>query len=350
MANDVIMDRMRSAMKNNGYVRLGENDHNTGIYGPILRKPGGHIAALPVDGRSCAFVQNLPEGKNCLNEFGAAWWYSGAQMDYHDHQWGYKALMVTSGKVEAYFNHQRCMLEPGDLCFIKPHVAHAFINQETEKDQGVTWMELYDGMRMYYGMEAGVKLEKNYPGLKQDDAYQTRQMNTLGTFYCQEPPKADLADKREVPWVRPPESAIRTFENKAGKFMLKIGRWEYDGLKEVWEMRPNKGLRLDFKIPFADYPLYYVLEGKMIVECNGETYVGEKADFLHIPPWRQFSISFPEEGARILVCNEQSELFQILETLKSMAKTAPDDLQDWDDKVVPVLRRYNNWLTGVSGI
>ena len=31
---------------------------------------------------------------------------------------------------------------------------------------------------------------------------------------------------------------------------------------------------------FADYPLYYIVEGRMNVECEGEIYRGEKGDFL----------------------------------------------------------------------
>jgi Uncharacterized conserved protein, contains double-stranded beta-helix domain len=350
MANDPIMDNMKKVMEANEHVKFGPGDYNHSVYGPILRKPGDHFATLPIEGASCAFVQNMPEGKDRLNEFGTVWWYTGSPMDYHDHQWGYETFMVTSGSVDTYFNHKRCMMDEGDLFFIKPQVAHAFINIETVKDKGITWLELYDDIRMYYGIEVEVKLGRNYPELHDDTEWQTRLMHTLGDLYRKELPKVDFVDKNEVPWVRPSEFSIRTFENAAGKFMLKVGRWEYDGIKEIWEMRPNKGLELDFNIPFADYPLYYVMDGKMIVECEGETYVGEKEDFLHIPPWRQFKISFPEEGARILVCNEQSKLLQIFETLESMKKEDNEAVSGLNEKVTDVLRKHNNWLTGISGV
>lgn len=348
MAKDIVMDKLKEAMKNNENVKFGKNDYNHSIYGPILRKPGDHIATLPIDDASCAFVQNMPEGKNRLNEFGTVWWYSGSPMDYHDHQWGYETFMVTSGKVDSYFDHQRCMMEEGDLFFIKPHLVHAFINLETEKDKGITWLELYDDIRMYYGIEVEVKLERNYPQLHENKAFQNRLMNTLGDLYRKELPKVDFVDKSQVHWVRPADFSMRTFENEAGKFLLKISRWEYDGIKEIWEMRPNKGLRLDFDTPFADYPLYYVTEGKMTVECEGQIYEGEKGDFLHIPPWRQFSISFPEENSRILVCNEQSYLLQIFESIESLKKNSPNRLENWEEGIVPILRKYNNWLTGIS--
>jgi quercetin dioxygenase-like cupin family protein len=350
MAKDAVMDTMKEVMKANPHVKFGPNDYNHSVYGPILRKPGDHIATLPIEGASCAFVQNMPEGKERRNEFGTVWWSTGAPMDYHDHLWGYETFMVTSGKVDTYFNNKHCMMDEGDLFFIKPHVAHAFVNLETEKDKGITWLELYDDIRMYYGIEVEVKLERNYPDLHHDHEFQNRLMNTLGDLYRKELPKHELVDKSEVPWIRPPEFAIRKFENEAGTFMLKIARWEYDNIKEIWEFRPKKGLTIEFGSPFADYPLYYVIDGKMEVECEGETYVGEAEDFLHIPPWRQFKISFPEEGARILVCNETSELLSIMDTLQSKAKTEPDTLKDWDGGIVPILRKHNNWVTAVSGL
>lgn len=350
MTNDAVMDKMKEMMKANEHVKFGSGDYNHNIYGPILRKPGDHFATLPIDGASCAFALNMPEGSGRLNEFGTVWWASGSPMDYHDHLWGYETFMVTSGQVDSYFNHQRCMMDEGDLFFIKPHVAHAFINLEKVKGQGITWLELYDDIRMYYGIEVEVKLERNYPQLHENQPFQTRLMRTLGDLYRKELPQIPFVDKKEVPWVRPGGFSMRTFENALGTFMLKISRWEFDGLKEIWEMRPNKGLKLEFNSPFADYPLYYVLDGKMVVECEGKTYEGEKEDFLHIPPWRQFQISFPQEGTRILIANEQSHLLPIFETLESMKKDSPEALKNWDGRVKPVLRRYNNWLTGVSGI
>jgi len=350
MSDKSIMEKMKADMGSNSYVTFGPNDFQPDIYGPILRKPGQHIAALPIEGQRCALLMNLPEGKDRMNEFGTVWWYDKAPVDYHDHLWGHETFLVTSGKVDAYFNHQRCMLEPGDLFFIKPHVQHGFINLETEKGQGITWVEMFEDIRMYFGVDMEMKVGTKYPELLEDPEFMGDLMDSLGDLYSKEFPQVDFTDKSKVEWVRPPEFAVSRFDNAAGSFLLKIARWEFDGIKEVWEIRPKKGLKVEFGTPFGDYPLYYVLEGRMIVEADGVTYTAEAKDFIHIPPWTRITITFPDENTRILDYNEQSHLLYILNHFSAVSKTAPGSLSDWNGSVKPVLKKFNCHATAVSGI
>ena len=350
MRTKEIFDNMKEAMKNNPFVAFGENDYNPGIYLPILRKKGGHIHALAIENERCAFLQNLPEGAKRMNEYGTVWWYDGISVDYHDHLWGYETFLCTSGEVEAWLNHQHTMIGEGDIFFTRPHVQHGFINHETVPGQGVTWLEMFDDIQLYYGVDMEMRLGRLYPEWRDNEAFMGRYFEELGDLYRSEFPRVELVDKSEVSWVRPKDRFIRTFNTAAGDFHLRIGRWDFDGVKEVWELHPKKGLRIEFAEPFGDYPLLYVLSGGMVVECEGMAYEAGPEDSIHIPPWRPFSISFPEAGARVLDYNEQSQLLFLLEHLQSVKDASPAGLSDWEGAVVPILRKYNCWATSVSGI
>ena len=174
-------------------------------------------------------------------------------------------------------------------------------------------------------------------------------MKALGDYY-RDFPVWEEADKKDIPQVMTADAPFRVFETAIGRFDLRIPRWEYDGLKEVWDFRPKKGLRIDFAEPFEDYPLYVVIEGEMVVHCDGKRWVGKKGDMLHLPPWHIHSLEFPAADTVVQICNEQSQLMFILEHFKSAARNSPEDLKDWDGKIVPTLRKYNNWVTKISGL
>lgn len=316
------------------------------IYGPILIKPDDELNTLPLE-ETCAHCYILPEGRTIGNELGEVVYIDGATIPYHDHEWGYECFTIMNGSVDAYLNNKHCVLEDGDMFFIKPHVMHGFVS----KVEGCRWRELFEDIRMYFGVDVEVKMyeQDEYIEFHNDPVGQERLMKALGDYY-RDFPVAKEASKYDIPQVMPKDAPSRIFETGIGRFDLRMPRWDYDGIKEVWDFRPKKGLQIDFSDPFADYPLYIVIEGTMIVECDGKTYEGKKGDMLHIPPWHIHSLKFPQDNTEIQICNEQSYLLHILEHFKAVAKKSPEDLQDWENKVKPILRKYNNWVTGISGI
>jgi quercetin dioxygenase-like cupin family protein len=316
------------------------------IYGPILIKPDDELNLLPLV-ETCAHVYILPEGRTIGNELGEVVYIKDATIPYHDHEWGYECFTIMGGEVDAYMNNKYFVLTPGDMFFIKPHVMHGFVS----RTEGCRWRELFEDIRMYFGVDIEVKMheQKEYQDFKDDPASQERLMNALGDYY-RDFPVFEEADKYTVPQVMPADAPIRVFETEIGRFDLRVPRWDYDGMKEVWDFRPKKGLKIDFTEPFEDYPLYIVIEGEMTVECDGKTYEGKTGDMLHIPPWHIHSVSFPADGTVIQICNEQSELLHILEYFKAVSKNNPEDMKDWESKVKPVLREFNNWATAVSGV
>jgi quercetin dioxygenase-like cupin family protein len=316
------------------------------IYGPILIKPDDELNTLPLE-ETCAHCYILPEGRTIGNELGEVVYIKGATIPYHDHEWGYECFTIMYGSVDAYLNNKHCILEKGDMFFIKPHVMHGFVSRV----EGCRWRELFEDIRMYFGVDVEVKMyeQEEYKAFHHDREGQERLMNALGDYY-RDFPVSKEADKHDIPHVMPADAPLRVFETGIGRFDLRVPRWDYDGIKEVWDFRPKKGLQIDFRDPFADYPLYIVIEGEMTVECDGKTYTGKSGDMLHIPPWHMHTLKFPADNTVIQIANEQSMLLHILEHFNTVAKEAPGTLKDWDADVKPVLRQFNNWATGVSGI
>ena len=249
------------------------------------------------------------------------------------------------GEVDGYMNNKHFVLEKGDMFFIKPHVMHGFVS----RTEGCRWREMFEDIRMYFGVDVEVKMyeQEQYRDFHNDPEGQERLMAALGDYY-REFPVYKEADKHTVPQVMPVDSPLRVFDTEIGKFQLRIPRWDYDGIKEVWDFMPCKGLEISFDEPFADYPLYIVIDGEMTVECDGKIYEGKAGDMLHIPPWHIHKLKFPAEGTKIQICNEQSQLLHILEHFKAEGDNNSKYLENWDENIKPVLRKFNNWATSIS--
>lgn len=316
------------------------------IYGPILIKPDDELNLLPLK-ETCAHCYILPEGRTIGNELGEVVYIKGAAIPYHDHEWGYECFTIMDGEVDAYMNNKHFVLEKGDMFFIKPHVMHGFVS----RTEGCRWREMFEDIRMYFGVDVEVKMyeQEEYKDFHNDQEAQKRLMEALGDYYRDFPVYKE-ADKHEIQQVMPADSPLRIFETPIGDFRLRVPRWDYDGIKEVWDFSPKKGLEIDFAQPFEDYPLYIVIEGAMTVECDGKVYEGKAGDMLHIPPWHIHKLKFSEENTKIQICNEQSQLLHILEHFKAVKEEAPESLENWEENVFPVLRKFNSWITGISGI
>ena len=78
--------------------------------------------------------------------------------------------------------------------------------------------------------------------------------------------------------------AIAGFEIDGMKLNLKGGRWETDGVKEIWELLPEKGLQIEWNYPYAGNDVYLVMEGAVHVKADGHDFTARKRDVINIPP------------------------------------------------------------------
>ena len=126
-----------------------------------------------------------------------------------------------------------------------------------------------------------------------------------------------------------------------------IGRWENEGVREIWEFRLEKGLTLDFAQPFDSSPLYAVMEGSVEASLfDGlDVYTAQTRDFLHIPAYTPHSLTMLEDTV-LLAYNVHSELLCALEALQAGFTCQPERRSQWP-WITNTLQSYDCWLTGV---
>ena len=161
-------------------------------------------------------------------------------------------------------------------------------------------------------------------------------------------PVARQVSKYDIPEIKPADRPEASYETPYGTLRMRVGRWEYDGEKEIWEFLLKKGVQLTYNLPFADDPIYVVVSGGVHVDSDRDSFDAKERDIIHIPPYLRHKLTITEEGTKLLAFNVRSKLYELMERLKSEGRfsgtgwSAPEGWQE--------TRRnyYNFWLSEVS--
>lgn len=311
------------------------------VHAPVLLKADEPLYKMP-DPDSMGYVFLMPEGPHQLNEAGDVFYIKDATVAYHDHERGFETFLIDGGAVEATLNHKRCVLEKGDLMHIRPGVHHGFHHLV----ENTIWREVFQDIEMYSSCNQRDILIALRPDITEDPEFQAMRRKRLGTNYRESPLPRDV-DKHSIPQVRAKGCSLRSFRFPGMELNLKVGRWENEGVREIWEFRLEKGLTLDFAQPFDSSPLYAVMEGSVEASLfDGlDVYTAQTRDFLHIPAYTPHSLTMLEDTV-LLAYNVHSELLCALEALQAGFTCQPERRSQWP-WITNTLQSYDCWLTGV---
>lgn len=310
------------------------------LHAPVLLKAEEPMCRMP-DPDSMGYVFLMPEGPRQINEAGDVYYIKDARVAYHDHQRGYETFLIDGGAVESTLNHKQCVVEQGDLMHIRPGVYHGFHHLV----ENTIWREVFQEMDMYHSCNQRDILRELRPDILEQEEFQRKRRQRLGSHH-REMPLAVPVSKHEIPQVRPKGFALRSFRFPGMELGLKVGRWETDGEREIWEISLKKPVTLEFAEPFDSSPLYAVMSGTVKVSLfdGMEEYTAQPRDFLHIPAYTPHSLTV-EGPAVILAYNVQSQLLNALEVLHGEQDSGR--LEDWT-WVQKTLHEFQCWLTGVT--
>ena len=291
-------------------------------------------------------VENLyirAQGPRLINELADTIYHKDAVERYHEHRIGYETFLIDGGSAEVFINGKTAVIEKGDMIQIRPLVGHGFHLLE----EGTIWREMFQDLNLYAIEEETDTLRTYSPEYFNDPDFKARRLERAGVSFL-EAPVCQPVSKYDIPELRPKGWAINSFTFPDAEFHLKVGRWETDGVKEIWEIAPRNGLRVDWQIPHPDTDLFLVTSGAVRVQADGDhDFVAREHEIINIPPFYKHSITVLEDDTRLLAYNVQSHLLHILQQFKYDGVHDPEKLKD-QAYVESVLRGFNCWVTDIS--
>jgi len=267
----------------------------------------------------------VPYGPHGINEACEANYYIGNRVPYHEHKSGFETFLIDGGAIEVISLSKKATGRKGDIVHIAPFTPHSIHSLE---DNSI-WRAFHQGLWLADSMidERALRDRHWDTAFSPEFRKSMRRRNDSEWFdylfaECKDVPASEL------PGLRPFDSALAEYEFDGITFKLKVGRWETNGAKEVWQLLLSAGYTLSWDEIHPFTHLYDVFSGSVMVTLEGmEPFTAHARDLLHIPRFLSGKIEALEDTV-LLDVGCQGYLTRFIDELNTFKIKEPVKLKD----------------------
>ncbi len=235
-------------------------------------------------------IISLPEGPHMMFDIVDTIMYGTAR--YHEHSVGWETFFITSGCCDLTIRGKTCRLVPGDIIHVQPWMGHQMSFPEPTVYRGI-----FHDINMSGTLKGLAYIREVNPkqleGLAALQRYLMRADNII-----RETPVSVVVPASEVPEARTPDNPLRVFAFEGITLKQYTGRWENNGLTELWKAEMEDGFTARF---FEDDPntdMFYITEGNVKFSVAGEEFVATHDCLVKIPGYAPRS--FTAQGKAVM--------------------------------------------------
>ena len=275
-------------------------------------------------------------GPEEIHEVTKSVFYATNEISNHMQQVGFETMFVRGGEIEVTVRGKKCLVTGGDILHFGCYNAHRMVwLKETP------WVGFFHNMNIHQPMVDKMLVNENYPELTEDEIAELYRQS-YGCYYLAEP-VAEEVPKSEIHEIRAPEFAFATFTHDGVTMRQKIGRWETDGMYEIWELNMEDGFHGVCGIPNPKTCIYYVTEGNVRFKVFNNEFTAPKDSIVNIPAYATHS--FQSIGKSVMYDTYSSTMiFDLASEWKSYMTNSPEKLKD-KDFTDALKRKYNCYIT-----
>ena len=275
-------------------------------------------------------------GPNEIHEVTKSVFYKSNEISNHMQQSGFETMFVRDGDIEVTVRGRKCRVTAGDIMHFGCYNAHRMVWLED-----TPWVGFFHNMNIHQPVADKMLVNENYPDLTEAEIAEIYR-ESYDCYYLANP-IADNVPKLEIQEIRPPEFAFATFTFDGVEMRQKIGRWETNGIYEIWEFNMEDGFRIDSGKPNPKASIYYVTEGSVHFKVFNNEFIAPKDSVVHIPAYATHS--FQSTGKSVMYDTYSSTMYyDLICEWKSYEAYAPEKLED-KEFVESLKKKYNCYIT-----
>ncbi len=282
-------------------------------------------------------LYNFPTGPDQANELTSSIFYAGNVAASHMQKRGFETMFVNGGEIELTVRNRTCKVTAGDIIHFgsyNPHRMH-FVKQ-------TPWVGFFNRMHVSKPMVDKELLSANCPEF--NDAYLTEVYRESYDVFHLEPMSTEiLCPKETFPEVKTPEFEHERHEIEGDTMRLKIGRWESDGLFEIWEHNLRKGFYAKSAIPNVKENLFYVKSGRVGVRVFKYEFEATAENVIHIPPYGMYELEVLEDAV-VFDVTGNSLLQGYISDVNYFKRCENEVLKD-EARMAELRKKYNVYIT-----
>jgi quercetin dioxygenase-like cupin family protein len=275
-------------------------------------------------------------GPEEIHEVTRSVFYKNNEISNHMQRFGFETMFVRGGEIEVTVRGKKCRVTDGDILHFGCYNAHRMVWLED-----TPWLGFFHNMNICQPMADKMLVNENYPDMTEAEIAEIYRESYDCCYLA--PPIAAEVPKSEVSEVRTPEFAFATFTFDGLEMRQKVGRWETDGMYEIWEFNMEDGFRAGCGEPNPKNCIYYVKEGNVRFRVFNKEFVAPKDSIVHIPPYATHS--FQSDGKSVMYDTYSSTMyFDLISEWKSYEANEPEKLQD-KAFIDSLKKKYNCCIT-----
>ena len=262
--------------------------------------------------------------------------YEGNEAGCHMAKWGFETMFIGDGELEVTVRGRRCRSTKGDILHFGTFNAHGM---KWLKD--TPWIGFFHKMNICQPTIDKMLLNENCPEMS--DAERAAAFSESYDLYDLAKPVVVDVPKSEIYEIRPPEFAFATFTYDGLIMKQKVGRWETDGMYEIWDFIMEDGFMAGGARPDPKPCVYYVTEGEVLFTVFKDEFIAPKDSLVHIPPYGIHSFQSIGKSSMYSVMGGVW-YHDLISEWKSYEAYEPEKLKD-KAFVDSLKKKYNCYLT-----
>lgn len=279
-------------------------------------------------------LEILGPGETC--EVTRSVFYKDNEAHCHMAKRGFETFVVGEGEFEVTVRGRRCRVSKGDILHFGSFNAH---RMKWLKD--TPWIGLFHNMNISQPTKDKMLLSEKCPEMNDKELADV--FSASYDLYDLAPPVTTDVQKTEIYEVRPKGFAFAEFEYDGVALRQKVGRWETDGIYEIWEYDMEDGFLAGNSRPDPNPCVYYVTGGSVRFKVFDDEFIAPEESIVHIPPYGIHS--FRSEGkSSLLSLKGGAMLFDLISEWKSYEANDPEKLKD-AVFVGELKKKYNCYIT-----
>lgn len=287
-----------------------------------------------------------PEGPFEKNECSDTIYRAGEKVPYHEHKKGIETFLIAKGSVDVTIRGKHTVAHEGDIIFLAPYTAHGFIYLE----EGTIWREFFQEINMSGGIMNKHTVMDNYGmDFYWEPEFRARYLGKNEQVVRIPPAHPEEVSREELKEIRTPEFGFSTFRFGDGAIVLrqKVGRWETNGVREVWQAILRRGVKVAWNAPYGESEIYHLRKGRLHMKIMDEEYTVEAGSFIHIPPYVKREMEVLEDGTELLDAGCSGCMLDMLEDYVTLQATEPEKLATPEARS-KFMQQYGVYITDVS--
>ena len=266
-----------------------------------------------------------PYGPYGINEACEANYYVGNRVPYHEHKTGYETFLVDGGAIEILTLGKKAAARKGDIIHITPYTPHSI---HTLEDNSI-WRAFHQGLWLADLMMDERALRDRHWDTVFDPSFKKAVSERNGSLWFEyQFPECRDVPASAIPCLRSYDFALAEYSFEGITLKLKVGRWETNGAKEVWQLRLNAGYAFSWDEVHPFTHLYDVFSGSVRVTLEGmNAFTAQARDLLHIPRFLAGRVEALEDTV-LLDTGCQGSLTRFMEEINTCKTKDPARLKD----------------------